>query len=284
MILATGREISMVETMALSPHIGVQVTGVDNLLDETVIATCLEALKWRGVLLIRGLNLDDSRQVEFSRKIGEVVSQYDRHAQRDKEIFTISLDPGVNPLAEILRGTFNWHLDGTYDSIPQKATTLTAKVVAMAGGQTEFASTYAAYEALGEDKKKQIESLRVVHSFEAAQKGVIDNPSDKQLAAWRRVPANELSLVWERADGRRSLVLGSTADHIVGLAGDESRALLDELLEWSTQRRFRYTHHWQEGDLVVWDNTGLLHRALPYEVSSQRTLHRTTVHGVEAFQ
>ena len=154
----------------------------------------------------------------------------------------------------------------------------------MAGGQTEFASTYAAYEALDEDKKKRIEGLRVVHSFEAAQAGVVDNPSDKQLAAWRRVPTNEVSLVWERADGRRSLVLGSTADHIVGLAADESRALLDELLEWSTQPRFRYTHQWHEGDLVVWDNTGLLHRALPYEASSQRTLHRTTVHGVEAFQ
>jgi len=274
----------MVETVALSPHIGVQVTGVNNLQDETVIATCLEALKWRGVLLIRGLNLDDSQQVEFSRKIGEVVAQYDRHAQRDKEIFPISLDPDVNPLAEILRGTFNWHLDGTYDSIPQKATTLTAKVVAMTGGQTEFASTYAAYEALDEDTKGQIGTLRVVHSFEAAQQGVIDKPSDKQLAAWRRIPANEVSLVWGRADGRRSLVLGSTADHIVGLAEHRSRALLNELLEWSTQPRFRYTHAWQEGDLVAWDNTGLLHRARPYDVSSQRTLHRTTVHGTEAFQ
>jgi alpha-ketoglutarate-dependent taurine dioxygenase len=278
MILLTGRKISMVETTALSPHIGVQVTGVGNLLDEITIATCLEALKWRGVLLIRGLHLDDAQQVEFSRQIGEVVSQ------RGKEIFTISLDPSVNPLAEILKGTFNWHLDGTYDSTPQKATTLTAKVVAMTGGQTEFASTYAAYEALPESTKERIDNLRVVHSFEAAQWGVIDNPGEKQLAAWRRVPTNEVSLVWQREDGRRSLVLGSTADHIVGLAEEESRALLDELLKWSTQPRFRYTHEWQEGDLVVWDNTGLLHRALPYSVESQRTLHRTTVHGVEAFK
>jgi alpha-ketoglutarate-dependent taurine dioxygenase len=278
MILVAGREISMVETAALSPHIGAEVTGVGNLLDETVIITCLEALKWRGVLLIRGLHLDDGQQVAFSRRIGEVVSQ------RGREIFTVSLDPAVNPLAEILKGTFNWHLDGTYDPVPQKATTLTAKVVAMTGGQTEFASTYAAYEALPQEKKQRIADLRVVHSFEAAQRGVIDNPSEAQLAAWRRVPLNEVSLVWERADGRRSLVLGSTADHIVGLAGQESRAILDELLEWCTQPRFRYTHHWQEGDLVAWDNTGLLHRARPYSVESQRTLHRTTVHGTEAFK
>jgi alpha-ketoglutarate-dependent taurine dioxygenase len=63
----------------------------------------------------------------------------------------------------------------------------------------------------------------------------------------------------------------------------ESRALLEELTEWCTQPRFRYTHEWQQGDLVVWDNTGMLHRALPYDVSSQRTLHRTTVRGEEAF-
>jgi len=267
----------MVETKALSPHLGVQVLGVENLLDDAVVAQCLEALKWRGVLLIRGADLDDDQQLAFSRRIGEVVSH------KDKAIFTISLDPDVNPLAEILKGTFNWHLDGTYDKVPQKATTLTAKVVAMSGGQTEFASTYAAYENLPDDTKKRIDGLKVIHTFEAAQKGVIDNPSEKQLAAWRRLPPNEVSLVWQRRDGRRSLVLGSTADYIAGMDAAESRALLDELLDWSTQERFRYTHEWAEGDLVVWDNTGLLHRALPYSASSQRTLHRTTMHGEEAF-
>jgi alpha-ketoglutarate-dependent taurine dioxygenase len=78
-------------------------------------------------------------------------------------------------------------------------------------------------------------------------------------------------------------VIGATADHIVGLDPDESTALLEELTQWCTQPRFRYTHEWQQGDLVVWDNTGMLHRALPYDASSQRTLHRTTVHGEEAF-
>jgi alpha-ketoglutarate-dependent taurine dioxygenase len=267
----------MAETTALSPHLGVQVTGVENLLDDAVIAQCLEALKWRGVLLIRGANLDDDQQVTFSRKLGEVVSQ------RGQEIFKVSLDPNVNPLAEYLKGTFNWHIDGTYDKVPQKATTLTARHVAMTGGQTEFASTYAAYENLPEGEKKRIDNLRVVHSFEAAQRNVITDPTAENLAAWRRVPVNEVSLVWRRADGRRSMVLGATADHIVGMDPDESRALIDELEEWSTQPRFRYTHEWQEGDLVIWDNTGMLHRALPYEASSQRTLHRTTVHGVEAF-
>jgi alpha-ketoglutarate-dependent taurine dioxygenase len=267
----------MVETTALSPHLGVRVTGAENLLDDAVISQCLEALKWRGVLLFRGLHLDDEAQLAFSRKLGEVVSQ------RGQEIFKVTLDPAVNPTAEYLKGTFNWHIDGTTDAIPVKATTLTARHVAAIGGQTEFASTYAAYENLPEADRKRYDGLRVHHSFERAQLNVKPDPTEKELASWRRVPTNEMSLVWQRRDGRRSLVIGTTADHIIGMDAAESRSLLDELLEWSTQPRFRYTHEWAEGDLVVWDNTGMLHRALPYDVSSQRTLHRTTVYGDEAF-
>ena len=265
----------MVETTALSPHLGVQVTGVGNLLDDTLVSRCLEALKWRGVLLIRGLHLDDDGQLAVSRKPGRVT------AAGGREIFTISLDPAKNPTAEYLKGTFHWHMDGTTARTPLKATTLTARQVAMTGGGTEFASTYAAYENLPEAERKRYEDLRVVHSFEASQRLVKPDPAEDEVAAWRRVPPREMSLVWRRRDGRRSLVIGATADHIAGMAPAESRALLDELLAWATQERFRYTHDWQVGDLVAWDNTGMLHRAQPYEASSERTLHRTTIVGDE---
>ena len=277
MILGTGRETFMTETVALSPNLGVEVTGVDDLFDDAVISQCLEALKWRGVLLIRGLHLGDEAQVAFSRKLGKVIKL------GGKEIFTISLDPAKNPAAEYLKGTFHWHMDGTTDKIPAKSTLLTARHVAMVGGGTEFASTYAAYENLPEQDRKRYEGLRVVHSLEAAQRLVVPDPSEADLAIWRRTPTNEMSLVWRRRDGRRSLVIGATADHIVGMRPDESRAVLDELVAWSTQERFCYTHDWQVGDLVIWDNTGMLHRALPYDPASERTMHRTTVYGDEAF-
>jgi alpha-ketoglutarate-dependent taurine dioxygenase len=267
----------MIETAALSPHLGVQVTGVEGEFDDVTISRCLEALKWRGVLLIRGLHLDDEAQLSFSRKLGTVV------ALRGREIFTVSLDPAKTRQAEYLKGTFYWHIDGTTDDIPVKATTLTARQVAMTGGGTEFASTYAAYENLPEPERKRYEGLRVVHSFEASQRLVKAEPSEAEVEGWRRVPTHEISLVWKRRDGRRSLVIGATADHVVGMEPAESRALLDELLAWSTQDRFCYTHEWQVGDLVVWDNTGMLHRAQPYEASSERTLHRTTIVGEEAW-
>src|SRR5580704_13424532 len=266
----------MIETTALSPHLGLEVTGVEDLLDDTLITRCVEALKWRGVLLIRGLHLDDDAQLAFSRKLGQVVTL------GGSEIFTVSLDPAKSAQAEYLKGTFHWHIDGTTDSVPVKATTLTARYVATVGGGTEFASTYAAYESLPEADRKRYEDLRVVHSFAAAQRLAKPEASEKEQAGWRRGPSHEMALVWKRRDGRRSLVIGATADYVVGMEPAESRAVLEEVLAWSTQEKFRYAHDWQVGDLVVWDNTGMLHRALPYDPSSERTLHRTTIAGSEA--
>jgi alpha-ketoglutarate-dependent taurine dioxygenase len=87
--------------------------------------------------------------------------------------------------------------------------------------------------------------------------------------------------VWTHRDGRHSLLLGATAAEVVGWPSDKSEALLERLLEWSTQPQFVLRHHWHVGDLVMWDNTGMLHRALPFEPTSLRLLHRTTLVGVE---
>ncbi|EME16706.1 TauD/TfdA dioxygenase family protein [Rhodococcus triatomae] len=268
----------MIETNALRPSLGVEVTGVNDLANEDVIAQCLEALKWRGVLLIRGLDLDDEAQLAFSRRLGDV-----RVLSNGAEIFTVSLDPAKSSSAEYLKGTFHWHIDDTTNDIPAKATMLTCRQAAMVGGGTQFASTYAAYDTMPEQDRKRYEGLRVVHSFEAAQRLVHPDPTDEQLAAYRQLPTHESDLVWSRRDGRKSFVIGATADHIVGMDPAESRALLDELLEWSTQEQFSYTHEWREGDVVIWDNTGMLHRALPYDPSSQRTMQRTTIVGNEAW-
>ncbi|AZG45749.1 TauD/TfdA dioxygenase family protein [Gordonia insulae] len=267
----------MIQTSALTPAMGVKVSGVDDLRDPAVIGRCLEALKWRGVLLIRGLHLDDEAQVAFSKQLGPVL------APAGKEVFVVSLDPAKSRSAEYLKGTFHWHIDDTTNDVPARATMLTARHVAMVGGGTEFASTYAAYENLPEQDRKRYDGLRVVHTFEASQRLVHPDPTDEQLAAWRTLPSHESALVWQRRDGRRSLVIGATADHIVGMRPEESRELLDELLAWSTQERFSYVHEWEKDDVVIWDNTGMLHRALPYDPSSERTMHRTTIAGDEAW-
>ena len=200
------------------------------------------------------------------------------------EIQTITLDPSKTDalLASYRQGNFQWHIDGATQAVPQKATLLSAREVDPAGGDTEFASTYAAYAALPDDDKEQLAALQVVHSFAAAQLLANADASDEERASWERVPTRVHPLVWTHRSGRKSLLLGATAAEVVGWSPEKGRSLLDRLLEWSTQPEFVLRHHWRRGDLVVWDNTGMLHRALPFEPTSVRLMHRTTLVGEEA--
>ena len=161
------------------------------------------------------------------------------------------------------------------------ATVLSAKAVASSGGETEFASTYAAYDELDSAERDQVEELRVVHSFEASQRRRNSDPSEEQLARWRSRPDSEHPLVWTHRSGRKSLVLGASADHVVGMDLEEGRALLGRLLDRATQPERIYQHRWTVGDMVIWDNRGVLHRALSYSSDSPREMLRTTVLGDE---
>ena len=225
----------------------------------------LDALEANGVLVFPDLHLDDATQVAFSRLLGK-VELFNKGEL--PEIFIVTLDPARNRSAAYLRGTFDWHIDGCTDDIPIMATMLTAHAVAERGGETEFASSYAAYEALSGEEKERLSAIRVVHTFEAAQRLANDDPSEEELALWRMRPSKEHPLVWRHRSGRRSLVIGATADHVVGMDLDEGRALLADLLARSTAPELVYRHEWRVGDMVIWDNRGVLHRACPYDADS----------------
>jgi len=268
----------------LEATVGAQISGVDHdrlLGDEALPHEVLEALDAHGVLVLRDLHLDDATQVAFSKRLGRVeVFGKGEHP----EIFRVTLDPEKNPAAAYLRGTFDWHIDGCTDDVPIMATLLSAHAVADSGGETEFASTYAAYDRLSDEEKERCLELRVVHTFEASQRLVNDDPSPEELAVWRARPPKEHPLVWTHGTGRRSLVLGATTDHVVGMDRDEGKTLLADLLARATTPEHVYRHQWSVGDLVIWDNRGVLHRACPYDPTSPRDMHRTTLHGDEAIQ
>ena len=273
--------MTAVTMQQLSATVGVQVAGVDPerlLEDETLPAWLLATLDAHGVLVLRDLQLDDATQVAFSKRLGRVeIFGKGLHP----EIFRITLDPAKNPMAAYLRGTFDWHIDGCTDDVPIMATILSAHAVAESGGETEFASTYTAFDDLTDEEKERCLSLRVVHSFEAAQRMINDDPSPEELALWRRRPSKEHPLVWTHESGRRSLVLGATTSHVAGMDVEEGRALLADLLARATAPERVYRHEWAVGDLVIWDNRGVLHRACPYDAASPRDMHRTTLHGEE---
>jgi alpha-ketoglutarate-dependent taurine dioxygenase len=270
-----------IETVKLTGTVGAQVLGVDAerlLHDDALPARTLDALEANGVLVFRDLHIDDAAQVAFSKRLGRVevfgTGEF-------PEIFLVTLDPAKNRAAAYVRGTFDWHIDGLTEDIPIMATLLSAHGVADAGGETEFASTYVAYDGLSEEEKERFARLRVVHTIEAAQRLLTPDPTPEELAMWRSRPAKEHPLVWRHRSGRRSVVLGPTADHVVGMAPEEGRALLDDVLARATVPERVYRHEWRVGDMVIWDNRGVLHRALPYDPASPRDMHRTTLYGDE---
>jgi alpha-ketoglutarate-dependent taurine dioxygenase len=253
------------------------------LLDDEVAQRCLELLEERQVLVFPRINLSDKEQLAFTDKLGARVNFTNRVPGGDraaKDVYTITLDPKINNEPEYVLGTYFWHMDGvTVDMPPPKASVLSARKVAPKGGQTEFASTFAAYQALAEEDKAELEGLRVLHSVTAAVREVA---TPETLDPYRRALKHEHPLVWKRKSGRKSMIIGYTADYVVNLPRADGKALLARLLEWTAQPAFTYRHYWQEGDLVVWDNCGALHRVIPYSADSGRTMHRTSVAGVEA--
>jgi len=262
----------------LEPRIGSEIrTEVAALIGGEFAAQIRELLERRGVVAFRELSLDDRQQVAFSRTLGTMVNE--GHGN----ILKISMDPAENHNAEYLKGAFYWHIDGTMQRVPLFASVMTARRLSPIGGQTEFCNTYAAYDDLAQDDKDFLAPLRVVHSFEAAQRYVNPEPSYAILQSWQQKGTNTLPLVWQHRSGRRSLVLGSTAAYVLGMKPEESSALLCRLRDHATQPRYVYRHEWKLGDLVVWDNTGTMHRALPYPLDSGRMMHRTTLQGEEAF-
>ena len=273
--------MAVLTTEKLTPTVGALVEGVDPerlVDDDTLPAWTLEALTANGALVFRGMHLDDATQVAFSKKLGK-VEVFGKG--EFPEIYRVTLDQTKNRSAVYLKGTFEWHIDGCLDDIPILATMLSAHAVAESGGETEFASSYAGYETLSDDMKQRVESLRVVHTMEASQRTVFDDPTPEQLELWRSRPPKEHPMVWTHQNGRKSLVLGATADHVVGMSLEEGRALLRELLDHATERERVYQHKWELGDLVIWDNHGVLHRALRYDETSPRDMHRTTFAGNE---
>lgn len=261
----------------LKPLIGSRIDADKAaLLDGSMAGELRSLLEQRGVLVFPRLGLTDEEQRQFACTLGTPTDQGERGLHK------ISLDENVTATAKYLKGTVLWHFDGWNDDIPARGTVLTGRVLSPTGGQTEFSNTYAAYEELSDEMKARIDGLQVAHTMEGTQLGVHDEVTAEMRADWASFDIKRQPLVWTHRSGRKSLLLGSSAEWIEGMDRAESDALLAELKEWARQPRFVYRHEWQVGDLVVWDNCGVLHRVEPYPADCGRVMHRVTLEGEEA--
>jgi alpha-ketoglutarate-dependent taurine dioxygenase len=272
-----GLSSQQLEILDCTPAIGSEIkTDLGTLLRGSEAENIRATLEQRGVIFVRGLQISDDQQVAIAGTLGDIVKN-----EGEGGIYKISLDENVNQRAKYLKGSLFWHFDGSLQPFPNLATLLRAVQLADAGGQTEFCNTYAAYADLPPAEKEAIADLRVVHSAERSQYYVTPEMTYDEIAFWQKSPTKSCPIVWTHQSGRKSLLLGATADYVIGLPVEESRALLARLRDWATQPQYVYRHEWQPGDLLIWDNTGTMHRALPYAVDSGRLMHRTVLAGEE---
>jgi alpha-ketoglutarate-dependent 2,4-dichlorophenoxyacetate dioxygenase len=160
--------------------------------------------------------------------------------------------------------------------VPAKCSLLSARELPPSGGETEFADMRAAWDALPEAKKHELEGLVVEHSIFRSRSQI--GFADFNDEIYRQLPPAPQALVRHHpASGRTSLYLASHASHVIGWPLEKGRALIEELVGFATQPQFVYQHRWAVGDLVMWDNRCTMHRGRPYDDTQRRVLHRTTV-------
>ena len=238
------------------------------------------------VVLFRGQELTDADLIRFSQRFGEldwapVQETGRRFVEGLPEIYVVSnvIENGV-PIGSLGSGEAAWHTDMSYLEIPPKASMLYALVAPPAGGDTYFCAMYAAYDSLPSALRQRISGLTLKHDATYNSGGYIRQGMaavDDPLTS----PGVYHPLVTTHPEtGRRALYLGRRRNaYIVGLPLSDSEALLDELWRYATRGELTWLHHWQAGDLVLWDNRCTMHRRDAFDPSSRRILHRTQIKG-----
>jgi taurine dioxygenase len=269
----------------LSPHIGAEVRGVDigaPMADE-VFAQLRQTLEQHGVLVLRDQRLDKQGMVAFTGRFGplegHVLSQWlsgDTPAIMVLSNFAYTKNGEPSDAEKTARF---WHSDLSFMARPALATALYAVEAPDRGGNTEFNDMCAACDALAPERKARLAGLAAVHDLDYCQHHIDQPPlTDAQREA--APPVAHAMVRTHTPTGRSALYLSPLhTSHVVGLAEDESRELLTELFALATRSEFTYSHRWQPGDYVIWDNRRLLHRGTPYDTTQRRLLWRATVSG-----
>ena len=270
-----------------------EVSGVDikGPLSREAIAAIEAGMDRYAVLVFRDQAVSDDEQMAFTRNFGAIENARGGNVtkEEDKRLATgmndvSNLGKDGRPLARDSRqrlfnlGNLLWHSDSSFRAIPAKYSLLSARLVNPKGGDTEFADMRAAYDALDQDSKAEIENLVCEHSlmFSRGSLGFVDyTEEEKQLFK----PVRQRLVRTHPVSGRKSLYLSSHAGSIIGKPTPEARILLNDLKEHATQSRFVYGHKWKVNDLVMWDNRQTMHRGRRYDESQPRDVRRTTVAG-----
>ena len=236
-----------------------------------------------GFLVFPGQHLSDEENIEFAERFGELEFGAVPIANQ-KKLEDGSWSEVVSLESRRMRtnvGNEAWHTDSTYWPISSKCAMLSAVAVPEEGGETQLADMRAGYAALDAATKDRIANLAAYHSTQFSQANDIGDFPPTEPGTLYHGEAYLRPLVKTHPEtGVKNLFIGRHAFGIPGLSREESRALLQSLLDTVLADESRiYTHHWQVGDTLLWDNRALLHRACPYDYSKPRVMCATRVAG-----
>ena len=277
-------------TRKLHPLVGAEIVGVDvKTAAEATFQAIVAAFNEHSVLLFRGQSLTDEQQIAFSRRFGPLETTIRSIATQGStpnhiaNLSNVDADGRLIPAGD-KRNIYNagnqmWHTDSSFKKVPAMASLLSGREIPAEGGETQFASMRVGFARLPVDMQRFLEGKVAIHSF-VYSRGLVDEALMPPEHAAQVPPVRQALVRANPVNGRKAFYVGSHACEIVGMPTAEARALLRELREAATRPELVYTHRWQVGDLVMWDNRCMLHRGRPWDESRyRRVMHRTTVAG-----
>ena len=276
----------MISINPINTHFGAEITGLT--MHATTAANWFpklrEAFTDYGLLVIRGNDISMADQVELGRSFGDVqLHEMDQYRRADyPEIYFLSnLDEHGKPMGKHPdQGTLYWHTDGSWRDRTGLATIMVADEVPQKGGETHFCCMEAAYAGLDNETKAALSKLKAIHSldFSRNRRHSHEPLTEEQKA---KVPPASHPLVRTHPEtGRKSLFLGDHAECIEGWDYSRGRSFIDRINSTATSPQFCYIHAYERGDIVIWDNRRLLHKAAKYDTAKEkRVMRRTTVLG-----
>ena len=265
----------------LSPILGASIEGLDlrQPLSEDAKRAVYDAFLEYHVLCFRDQHLDQDQQVAFTEQFGTLERHMAMNRGTQHPLVHIVTNLGADGKPSGKVASTRWHSDKSFRPQPSLATILHALVMPPDGGETCFASMIAAYEALPEEEKAELEDVRVLHSWELSRLRAGSKATPEEIAD---APPMSHPLVRTIPEtGRKALFMGEHAAHFQGLPEEIGRARLEKLQAHSVEERFVYRHKWRAGDLLMWDNRCLLHRANTNFDAARfpRVLQRTCLRG-----
>ncbi|MDQ7957675.1 MAG: TauD/TfdA family dioxygenase [Rhodocyclaceae bacterium] len=279
------------KTVALHPDFGVEIQGItllDIVCSDTLHRQVRELFEEHSVVVLRGQDVSDDIQATFARGFGALEKTkvgsggagtfYSRMNNIGPDGTVVA--PSDRAML-IARANQLWHTDSSFKKLPALASVLSARVIPEDGGGTEFVSTRAAWAALPEARRAELQDLEVMHSY-ATSRDQID-PTMMGADERAALPPVTWRLTWRNpVNGRSSLYLASHAGGIAGMDEGRARALLRELMDFATAPQRRYVHTWQPGDVVMWDNRATMHRGQPWKGGQPRSIVRVTISADES--